>query len=196
MISTTESAGQSLNIANARTYATSRGAGYQLFDWMMWKLWQDLIIIFKETVDTNSGTAWTYDEMGIYWTTSQGLMDGACHNSGAITVSYKPSKFANGATASTDGYKAISYSLASSNGEIEKLGYDENNPFVNLPSSVVTNSSWNTYYCDGCYSSSGSRPIYTYVGDGVKPRGAFYCLASAGWTTAYAARLCYRPISS
>ena len=198
MNSTTETSSTSTKtIGNARTQAQARGTGYQQFDWMMQRFWQDLIILLKQTVNTNAGTAWTYDDIGIYWGTAYGWVDGFAQNSTSIAVSYAPTKFADSATSATTGYTGVSYQLPTSTGrEIQKLGYDANNPFVNYPSAVVSNSSYNTYYCDAYYYSSGNHPLSSYVGYASANYGAFYCSVNVGWSDAFSVRLCYRPLSA
>ena len=197
MNSTTETSSTSTKtIGNARTQAQARGTGYQQFDWMMQRFWQDLIILLKQTVNTNAGTAWTYDDIGIYWGTAYGWVDGFAQNSMSIAVSYAPTKYADSATSATTGYTGVSYQLPSSNYEIQKLGYDANNPFVNYPSAVVNNSSYNTYYCDRYYYSSGNHPLFSFVGYAVADYGAFYCSVDNVWSFAFSVRLCYRPLSA
>ncbi len=188
-----------LAIGSAREMVRTRGIGYQLYDWMFQRLWQDLIIIKMQTINTNNGSGLQTDGFGVYWGTSAIWIDGLCHNSGVLAVSYKPSKYVNSATASTDGYTGISYNLTtttSSDQCISKLGYDPNNPFVNYPSSTVTNSSYNTYYCDYYYYNSGSRPVGSSVGSADASFGAFVFNGGNSWTSASGVRLCWRPIAA
>lgn len=199
MISQSQSGAVSMTIGNARTFARVRGAGYQQYDWQFQKLWQDLIVVFKRTYNTNSGTAWTYDEMGIYWGTKGCWIDGICHNSGVIAVSYNPSKYVDRATTSTDGYTSVSYGLpanTTSSLEVQTLGYDANNPFVQYPSAVTANSSYNTFYCDSYYYTSGSHPVLSSVGYAGAGSGAFRCYALYNWSYSLSVRLCYRPLSA
>ena len=79
---------------------------------------------------------------------------------------------------------------------LKKLGYDEKEPFFNFPSEVISNSSYNTYYCDGYYHSANHCPIGVQVGSTARITGAFLCYADGSWTTSNKTRLCYRPISS
>lgn len=186
----------SLKIGEARTMAMSRGTGYQLYDWMFQRLWQDLIIVAMKTVNINSGSGIDSDALGINWQKSGGWIDGITQTSGAIAVSYKPTKYVDSATTSTDGYVSVSYNLTTSNGEISKLGYDVNNPFVNYPSATVTNDNYNTYYCDQFYYNSGNWPFFSYVGNAYAFAGAFYCYVNGGWSYASGVRLCYRPLTA
>lgn len=199
-VSTTEAAATNVTTAVGRANAKARGTGYQLFDWQMQKLWQDLIICFKETVNTNSGTAWTYDELGIYWATSGGWIDGVMGSSRTWKLCTKPSKYASLASESNpvpNDYVSAGYSQPTSDSmEIQKLGYDSNNPFFSFPSAVTSNSSYDTYYCDSYYYNSGNRPVFSLVGYASAAYGAFYCAASSGWSTTLGVRLCYRPLSA
>lgn len=184
-------------IGNARTNARNRGTGYQLYDWQIQKLWQDLIICFKTTINTNSGTAWTYDELGIYWGTSSIWIDGIVNDNATLAFSYKPSKYIDNATSSSDGYQSASYSLPTTNSqEIQALGYDSSNPFLNCPKSTTNNSSYNTYYCDYYSYSSGNLPVRSVVGAAGAHAGAFGCDALNDWTVTLGVRLCYRPLSA
>lgn len=198
-VSTGTASPADVTIGTGRTYAKNRGTGYMIFDWMFQKLWQDLIVIFKRTINTNPGTAWTYDEMGIYWSTYGGWTDGMCHNSGVIAACDKPSKYVDNATTSTDGYFGVSYNLPTEKGEIQSLGYDSSHPFVSLPSAATSNGSYNTFYCDSYYCyyyASGSRPVYSHVGLASAVNGAFYCFAAYSWSDGFPVRLCYRPLSA
>ncbi len=187
-----------LTIGTARTYARNRGVGYQLYDWMFQRLWQYLIICAMNTINTNSGSGITTDALGIYWGGSEFWVDGLTQTSGVLAVSYKPTKYIDNATTSTDGYVSIGYNLAnpsSSSQCVSKLGYDVNNPFVNYPSSSVTSSSYNTYYCDFYYYNSGNNyPLMSSVGASASYIGAFYTEVRNSWNRTKAVRLCYRPV--
>ena len=184
-----------LYIGTGRARARGRGTGYQQFDWQFEKLWQDLIIIFKRTVDTNAGVAWTYDELRIYWSSETGWVDGICHNNGVIAVSNKPTKYVDSASPSTDGYTSVSYNLPTATGNITKLGYDSSNPFVNFQS-AASGSSYVEYYCDGYFYGSGVHPFRLDPGVRAAYAGVFSCAASYDWTFQANVRLCYRPISA
>ena len=187
---------QSQTIANGRTNARAKGTGYQLYDWQINKLWQDLLICKMNTINTNSGSGITTDALGIEWENSGNWIDGIVNNSATLVFSYKPSKYINNATSSSDGYQSASYSLpTTSSQEIQVLGYDSSNPFLNYPRAVVSNNSYNTYYCDGYNYTSSNQPVSSYVGGAAAYSGAFYCAAYSGWASSSAARLCYRPIS-
>lgn len=199
-VSTTQATATRVTTATGRSNAMARGTGYQLFDWQMQKLWQDLIICLKGTINTNNGTTWTYDELGIYWTTSQGWIDGVMGSSGTWKFCTKPSKYTSLASQSDpvpSDYVSAGYAQPmTDNREIQKLGYDSNNPFFNFPSAVTSNSSYNTYYCDTYSYSSGNNTVMSVVGDASQGYGAFFCSAYNGWSGAAGVRLCYRPIAS
>ncbi len=197
-VSTTEAAATPVTTAVGRANAQNRGTGYQIFDWQMQKLWQDLIICFKETVNTNTGTGWTYDELGIYWTTSGGWVDGVIGSSGAWYLCDKPSKYAS--LSSTSGSIPNDYVTAgytqptTSDQEIQKLGYNSSKPFFNFPYAVTTNLSYNTYYCDGYSYSSGNRPVRMNAGYPGGYCGVFYCNPYNAWSDTFGVRLCFRPL--
>lgn len=186
----------SMTIGNGRTLCQAKGTGYLLYDWQIHKLWQDLIICAKQTIDTNAGTAWTTDELGIYWGTFGCLIDGLVYNNGSVVFSYQPSKYIDSPTSSSDSYDVASYTMptSTSNRNITKLGYDANHPFVNMPN-TASGTSYTTYYCDQYYSgTTNNRPFYAGVGGAGASQGAFRSDFNNAWTYAYACRLCYRPI--
>lgn len=189
----------SMTIGTGRTLCQAKtDASYQglLYDWQIHKLWQDLIICAKQTVNTNSGVAWTTDELGIYWGTNGCWIDGLTYNSGSLAVSYKPSAYTDNAESSTTDYVSIGYSIpsATNGANIVKLGYDSNNPFVNMPS-AASGSTYTTYYCDILYTSSGNHPFYCGVGLADALYGAFYSYFNGSWSNTSACRLCLRPIA-
>ena len=188
-------------IVNGREKARARGTGYQLMDWRIQRLWQDLIICAMKTVNTNSGSGITTDDLGLYWGSDVQWVDGFCRIDGKWIYSNSPSKYIDSPTEISDGYAAISAYTAPTNQyniEICSLGYDTSQPFFNYLSRVWTNSSYNTYYCDAYYSRhAGNTPIATMVGLTTKNGGAFNCYSGYDWSwNAYNVRLCYRPISS
>ena len=193
-VSNTSSAG--LTIGNARTLARNRGIGYQLYDWMFQRLWQDLIIAKMQTIDTNGDSNIYIDVLGLGWYGMTFWVDGITSTSGVLAISYKPSKYVDSATSSTDGYTGISYDLPTktSSGQcIYRLGYDQNNPFVNYPSATYKNSNYNAYYCDRYSYSSGSHPLYSLIGAG-RDTGAFNFVMYHDWSVTNGVRLCYRPV--
>ena len=182
-----------------RNNARSLGDGYQIMDWMIFDLWQDLLICKMETINTNSGSGITTDSLGIYWGSNYPWIDGITHNGSDKTFlfSYKPSKYVNQATVSTDGYQSCGYTYSGTSGqEISKLGYNATHPFFNYPTATTSNSSYNSYYCDAFYfGTSGTNPVSSSVGNATANNGAFRCDAVDGWSGTYGVRLCYRPIS-
>lgn len=188
----------SQTLSDGRTKAIARGTGYQLMDWRIHRLWQDLLICAKKTVNTNSGSGITTDALGLHWDVDAQWMDGFSHDGSSWVYSNSPSKYIDSPTALSEGYASISgYTAPTTNGaKIKKLGYDSAQPFFNYPSEVISNSSFNTYYCDGYYYSSGNRPVYAFVGFAIASYGAFYCAGQLDWSDATGVRLCYRPISS
>lgn len=197
--SVSESGVKDMTIGAGRQLCRNRGTGYQQMDWMTFKLWQDLICAKMTTVNINTGSGITTDQLGIYWGSNYPWIDGVSYQGTTKhwVCSYKPSKYADQATASTDGYVDIGYTFGgTSSKEISKLGYDANNEFFNYPQATVDNSSYNTYYCDGVYAgSSATHPVRSLVGETLAGYGAFGCSASTGWTNSDGVRLCYRPLS-
>lgn len=185
-------------LSNGRTRARARGTGYQLMDWRIQRLWQDLLICAMKTVNTNSGSGIKTDALGLYWGDVGQWIDGFCHIDSSWVYSNSPSKYIDSPTALSDGYASISgYTASTINGEeIKKLGYDSTQPFFNYPSATVSNSSYNTYYCDGYYYSSGNHPVGVSVGYTNARVGAFDCYGDSTWSDALGVRLCYRPTAT
>ena len=191
--------GLNQTIKNGRTQAQARGSGYQIMDWRIQRLWQDLAICAYKKIDINSGISITYDKFGIYWDRKNQWIDGICHDGETWIYSNSPLKYIDYPTASSESYAAIlgyTMPVASGNNEIKKIGYDSTQPFFNYPSEVVSNSSFNTYYCDGYWYSESKMPIDCNVAFPSPYRGAFYCVGDDSWNKEYTVRLCYRPISS
>lgn len=185
-----------VTIGNARTQARDKGAGYQLLDWQIKRLWQDLIILLYEKINPFLTNGW--DKLGIHWG-SPNWVDGIAKDGTTWVACDKPSKYVDSPTSSTDGYFAINYTAPSSSGEIQKLGYDSNHPFANMPDAIVSNPSYNTYYCNSYNYNSGNRPIYC-IGYSLSSAwaGVFNYATGYLWSdnrlSPYS-RLCYRPIS-
>lgn len=191
----TDTTSLTMNIAMARTAATANGTGYQVYDWQFQKLFVDLALVISQKVDFNDGTG-VSNYIGVYRLDEATHIDGAAHSAGTDWLfCYDPSKYTNEPTSETDGYAAASYQSSSSVGEVSKLGYDSSNPFFNFPSETVTNSSFNTYYCDICGAANLSRPIVAFVGGQAANMGLFCTFASYQWASLQHARLCYRPLS-
>lgn len=178
----------------ARTQAKAEGPGYQLMDWMIKRLYEDLVVLFYTKINVEISTS-SIDKIGLNWGTKNQWIDGIARDDNGWIISYKPSSYASEPIANYNDYVITSYSSPATDGEIQKLGYDENNPFVNVPSAVITNTRYNTYYCDEYrYFSAGNHPVLCKVTSGL-----FYCNVGYPWTdTAYSNigyRLCYRPVT-
>lgn len=184
----------SQTITNGRTNARALGSGYQLYDWQIHKLFQDLVCCYLRTINTNDGTGFS-SMFGIEQMTGTWWVDGiASPSSGNNWVfSYKPSNYADQPSSSTTGYQAVNYSRPTASGNITKLGYDTNHPFINY-TNAVGGDTYTTYYCDRYYYGSGSRPVRCYVGDAYAYSGVFFCRTYAAWTDPSGVRLCYRPL--
>ena len=192
------------NVETARNFAKARGTGYQLFDWRIHKLWQDLLICTMKTVDTNNGSGITTDALGLVWDSSNSsFIDGFVIDTGfKWAYSNSPSKYINNPNSLSDSYSIISgYDAAKKEGSndytVKKLGYDTSQPFFNYPSEMrFKYNSWDTYYCDEPSLLRTNKPMASNVGQASAYAGAFHLMSSAGWTATFYNRLCYRPISS
>lgn len=189
-------------ISNGREKAKSRGTGYQIMDWRIQRLWQDLVICVAKKIKINNGdpSGLPIDAIGIHWDGNQWI-DGFCCNNATWLYSNTPSKYVNAPTANTESYSEISgYAASAPRGKsIKKFGYDSTQPFFNYPSEAITGSTFTTYYCDAFsrYYTTENNPISTNVGNASAGVGAFRCDGYFGWTsTSPTVRLCYRPISS
>ena len=140
-----------------------------------------------------------FSELNKYW-----WIDGIAGIDGRWYMCENPMLNASDVTTSTAGYTALSntdsgsemYVRPTSDGCISKLGYDPNHPFVNMPIAVVSNSNYNTYYCDGYYYSSGSHPVYSSFGSTSAYDGPWYCSSSLAWSYSSSdggVRLCAKP---
>ena len=202
----------SQTIGNGREKARARGTGYQLMDWRIQRLWQDLIICLYKTVNINGGIlAITTDRIGLVWSVSGELqdnigilIDGFCHIDSSWVCSNLPSKYIDSPTATSEGYTLISgYTAPTTGNEIKKLGYDSTQPFFNYPSEVVTksNSNYDTYYCDGYWYAKGNKGLTGIVTARSYPEsnayaGAFACSGTLDWSHTDRVRLCYRPAAT
>ena len=187
-----------VTLSRGREVAQTKGIGYQLMDWRIQRLWQDLLICAMKTVDTNSNPDTTTDAFGLNWGPYDQWIDGFCCIDTSWMYSNSPSKYINSPTASSDGYFAISGYAApiTDRKTIKKLGYDSNQPFFNYPCEVLNwSDDYTTYYCDQFIHVKNNRPIFTIVGS-FAYSGAFCCQVDYDWSSTKAVRLCYRPISS
>ena len=185
------------SLSNGRTKARAKGIGYQLMDWRIQRLWQDLVICAYKKINITSSLGITTDALGLEWEKSGNWIDGFCHIGSSWVYSNSPSKYIDNPTVSSEGYASISgYTAPTTNNDIKKLGYDSAQPFFNYPSEVVSSSSHNSYYCNYYYYASGNKPIYNNVGYPDLSKGAFHCTGDLNWSSSAGVRLCYRPISS
>lgn len=191
-----------LTSGNARTFARARGTGYQLMDWRIHRLWQDLLICTMKTINTNSGSDITTDALGLEWVWDFSFIDGFVIGTDDKWVySNSPSKYIDNPDASSDSYSIISgYVAARINGDnytVKKLGYDASQPFFNYPSDMFFKyESYDSYYCDKLFTPNTTSPIKFSIRRPQAYDGAFQLLSNSDWTTKFVQRLCYRPISS
>lgn len=92
-------------------------------------------------------------------------------------VSNNPADYASNLFASP--YKQLSYSNANTDGYISQMGYDSDNPFVQLPIGVA--GAYNKYYSDYCYQATGKRiaRLGGYFGNGAYAGLSCWALSSA-----------------
>lgn len=185
-------------ISGSRTNAQALGNGYQLYDWQMQRLFQDLVCCYLQKIDTNSGSNYIVSLLGIrdiYYNT---FVDGISKVGSNWIFSYKPSAYVNEPTSSTTDYYQAIYTgpsaSSSSRNTISKLGYDSSHVFFNYPSSTSGTTYQNCYYCDACEYINGTRLLKTNVGLNSSYYGVFYCDTTYAFTGTGYARLCYRPI--
>lgn len=176
----------------------NKGAGYYPYDVWTQKLFQDLELAIGKKVNYQDGSAAiTVSKIGLNHLDKGHWVLGVIGSSGSWYACYDPDKYqALEATNSPipQDYVQIGYAQPTTNNEIQKLGYDESNPFFNYPTAVVSNSNYNTYYCDGYFYSSGNRPVYSVVGRSSMGCGLWFCCADFGWSNTYGVRLCFRPL--
>ena len=188
-------------LAAGRTNARALGTGYQLYDWQIQKLFVDLALLKSKKVNFQDGSATISETISEYLGIAhldQGIwIDGIYHDSSVWYSALNPANYVSSPSSSQTGYSALSYACPTTDfTEVKTLGYDSSNSFVNYPSDVVSNSSYNTYYCDGYWYSSGSRPVYSSVGFAFASVGLWFCSGSYDWSDTVGVRLCYKPISA
>lgn len=183
-----------MSISNGRTLARALGSGYQLFDWQMWKLFQDLTMLKLKSVDTNNGSGFT-SMLGIEHQRVFFWIDGIGRYNINYVFSYKPSKYIDSPNNRSEDY-FLTYTAPTSDAvSITKLGYDSNHPFFNQVTEA-TGGSFTNYYCDGYYyiATQSSTPIQSSFGAGGSSCGVFKLNTNTPWSYASGVRLCYRPI--
>lgn len=183
------------DISTMRTAAAANGNGYLQSDWQFNRLLGDLILVISQKVNFQDGTAGISLYLGIDdFASAQGWwLDGVTIENGVYAICYDPTYYVDSATPNTSHYHALSYSGGTA-GDIKKLGYDLNNPFCNLCAESVTNTSYNTYYCDQYTVTTTNRPIYTRIGYNAAAAGIWMQLIAA-FNSVKTSRLCYRPLS-
>lgn len=171
-----------MTLGNARPLARNIGTGYQLYDWQMQRLVQDLSVAYYKSVNP------TGNVLGLNGINGNTWIDGICKNNTDWLCAYNPADYVDNPTSSTTGYNLVGYSSPSSSGRIKKLGYDVNHPFFNYPNE--TGGGTGEYYITDFYYAGGNHPVYSRVNNGV-----WSCSTSFDWSGPYGVRLCYRPIA-
>lgn len=108
-----------------------------------------------------------------------------------------PSKFAYCESSSYASYlKKLGFPnpTSNSNQTIAAFGWDVNNPFLCGPTTTVTNSSYNTYFCDRDYHYSGGPCLYVgaVAANSYANYGVSYCYSYSS-SSAAGGRLLYIP---
>ena len=176
----------------------NKGAGYYPYDVWTQKLFQDLELAIGKKVNYNSGTTITVSKIGLNHIDQDHWVLGVIGSSGSWYACYDPDKYQ--ALEATDSpipqdYVGIGYAQPTKTGdEIQKLGYDESNPFFNYPTATVANAKYNTYYCDKTLNNSGNLPISSMVGHDFAYYGLWCVFALSKWSGKLGVRLCYRPL--
>ena len=198
-------------IENARTYTASKSASYCLFDWhyfVMQLLYlveyanynsQDMLgkgVQNNQTYNTggcdslgmksgclrndNSGQViyrGIEDIFGHFFNTLDSMA--GVPNKSTISITYNPSDYAT----MTDATE-LSYNYVGSNSwpNITAVGYDSDNPLVQLP--ITTGGSWaGTGLCDGSFTTASNNKRVFEVG-GARGLNGFYAGASGLWCVA------------
>lgn len=185
-------------LQQGRTNARALGTGYQLYDWQMQKLFVDLAMCHKKTVNFNSGTSIT-NYLGIYHLDQEIWVDGFYHNSETWYAALNPADYvSNPGTHPPTGYTAASFGCPTGTGgqNVKTLGYDANSPFFNQPSEQTTATTYTVYYCDGFYYGTGSHPVTSVVGYRYAYFGLWFCFAHYSWTNSNGVRLCKKPLAA
>lgn len=183
-------------ITDARTNARALGAGYQLYDWQFQKLFVDLAMCHKKTVNFNSGQT-INKYLGIAHLDKNILVDGFYHNNDIWYAALDPSDYvSNPDTHPPTGYTTISFGCPTGTGgeSVKTLGYDANNPFFNQPSELAPTTKFTTYYGDEFLGGKSSSPVVSFVGYKSAQYGLWYSYASFSWSIRPCARLCYKPV--
>lgn len=190
-------------VGNGREKARAKGTGYQLMDWRIQRLWQDLIICAMETVNTNNGEGIETDRLGIYWgdlsDKAPQFIDGIMCAGRHWNYSNFPSQYVDQPIYPNSYYNEVTLADVPRymSSTIIFLGYDSSTEFFNYPMDIPKKvSSTEVYYCDICDSlgfEDEGAPILSNVGSKNAECGAFNEFFWACEEPALV-RLCYRPI--
>ena len=186
-----------LNIQNARSLARAVGTGYQLYDWQINKLLQDVFLCSIKRVDFCNASTNLSEYLKVCNLNVECLMDGFGVNNYNLYISYKPDSYVNSPTSSSTNYVTVQYLASSSGSYVSKLGYDVNNAFFNF-ASEASGSSWSEYYCSYANMGKYASPIrFQYSGVAAHKAYGLWRVGYNGtgnWTGTYRFRLCYRPL--
>lgn len=103
--------------------------------------------------DTSVGVVWRGIEN--WWADLWEWVDGVNYKDGVYYICNNQDSYADD---TSNGYTALGYSGKTnwSGSYITEIGFDSNNPAIMLPTEAGSGGS-STFYCDGCWSSTGWR---------------------------------------
>ena len=111
----------SSTLSSGRAAANAKGSGYQLMDWRIFKLWQDLVICVYQSVNINDGSGISMDKLGLSWGYEIQWIDGFSAAVGIWRYCNEPSKYVDLPTDSTVGYNEVgNYSVPTGNASVVK----------------------------------------------------------------------------
>lgn len=174
-----------LTPANFRVYANNLGSGYQAYDWKIDRLLIDLILLHNRSMKIK-GT----DFFNINGLNNKQLIDGIGTYSSYYVYCTNEDYYVSSPTTSTSYYNTLNYNNVSGSGYITDLGYDENQYFLNLASTIQSVPYNTVYYLSYCTSSTSTQSIHRQL----FTNGGLYYQYSYSWTSNTYIRLCYRPL--
>lgn len=188
--------------ATARTYVKQLGTGYHLYDWQVDRLMADLVIMYFREI-RGLYVPSQVDLFGINnLTNCNFFIDGISkYDSNNLIVAYNPDNYISYPSSGSTGYSTLNYNYPTpsntSDVQITTLGYDTNNPFVNMPaSSYASDNKYSTYYCSALKYYSGTYPIIRGIHLNNNNNGIYatYSYNSWAWGSSFYIRICYRPL--
>lgn len=185
-------------LRNARSLARAKGTGYQVLDLIMYIFWRDLALACNENINFCNGQNLKTNYLGLKnigesWFSVDGISN---YDKVKYIYSKKPSKYINLPYEVSDGYITLSYGVpAGWEKTITELGYDENNPTINLPKELSGSTDNSKYYCDVMWRiENANYPLTTTFESDNSASGLFTTNFVNNWDVLRGYRLCYRPV--